>query len=92
MEVLLDGRLMTCREAVHDILTEKLNLPVYYGRNLDALYDVLSSYPENVKIMLIYPDAMRDSLGRYANALVNTITDAAVQNPKVNFLISFENN
>ena len=43
MEVILDGELMTDRPTVHDLLSEKLAFPEYYGRNLDALYDLLST-------------------------------------------------
>lgn len=92
MEVLLDGRLMTDRGAVHDLLAEKLSLPAYYGRNLDGLYDVLTDYPNEVEIVLIHAAAMTDSLGRYGNALIKTIVDAAEKNPKINFLIFDENN
>ena len=36
---------------VHEYFARKLPLPDYYGNNLDALYDVLTSLPETtVKI------------------------------------------
>ena len=38
--VVVDGGLMTSREAAHDLLAARLGLPEYYGRNLDALYDL----------------------------------------------------
>ena len=42
MNVVLDGRGMTDRKVVHDELKKQLMLPDYYGRNLDALFDVLT--------------------------------------------------
>ena len=42
MNVELDGRLMTDRTATHEYLKDKLALPDYYGKNLDALYDLLT--------------------------------------------------
>ena len=35
--ILLDCRLMTGREEAHTYLARKLELPAYYGKNLDAL-------------------------------------------------------
>lgn len=35
------------RDALHDALEKALPLPEYYGRNLDALYDVLTSLPDS---------------------------------------------
>ena len=40
--VILEGSRMIDRVAVHNHLAERLQLPSYYGRNLDALYDVLT--------------------------------------------------
>lgn len=42
MKVVLDVEKMQTREAAHAHLKEMLELPEYYGRNLDALYDCLS--------------------------------------------------
>ncbi|MFC4077122.1 barstar family protein [Salinithrix halophila] len=36
--LLLDGREIKGVEQLHDILTRELQLPDYYGRNLDALW------------------------------------------------------
>ena len=90
MEVMLDGRLMVSREAVHDLLAQKLELPDYYGRNLDALFDVLSEYPVRVHIKLSCMTAMQDLLGNYAKALIKTLTDAASAFPNVEFSVSDE--
>ena len=90
LEILLDGRLMTDRKAVHDLLAEKLMLPDYYGRNLDALYDLLSTYPERIDVTLIHTGQMLENLGNYGNSLLHTIQEAATENPKVDLTISSE--
>lgn len=42
MEIILDGRTVDSRETLHQRLSELLHLPVWYGRNLDALHDCLT--------------------------------------------------
>lgn len=41
-EIRLDGRDFQTREAAHDKLSELFQFPDYYGRNLDALWDLLT--------------------------------------------------
>ena len=77
MQVILDGNRMVSREALHEYLREALNLPDYYGRNLDALYDVRTSYPEKLELMVVHADLMLENLGKYGNAFVKTLMDAA---------------
>lgn len=90
MQVVLDGRRMVTREALHDYLRELLDLPDYYGRNLDALYDLLSSYPEKLELTVVHADVMLEHLGRYGNAFVKTLTDAAEVSPNLDLSISNE--
>lgn len=90
MEVLLDGRLMVSREAFHDLLKEKLNLPDYYGRNLDALYDMLSESSCDLDITIVHADVMLENLGKYGFAVMKTFTDASCAFPKVDFSVSNE--
>ena len=33
---------LTDKEVLHDVLAEELQLPEWYGRNLDALHDCLT--------------------------------------------------
>lgn len=42
MELILDARRLSTREEAHIYLREALELPDYYGNNLDALYDCLT--------------------------------------------------
>ena len=46
MAIILEGKAMTDRPAAHSHLAERLDLPVWYGRNLDALYDLLTEIGE----------------------------------------------
>ena len=41
MVIVLDASRMTDKETSHDYLKEVLELPEYYGKNLDALHDCL---------------------------------------------------
>lgn len=52
--ILLDITPFEEKISLHSYLKEKLNLPFYYGANLDALYDELTSMDEPVEITLQY--------------------------------------
>lgn len=86
MVIELDGREMRDRAATHDYLKEQLHLPDYYGRNLDALYDLLTECGEERTILLNHKDEMETQLGRYAEALLDTFQVAAEKNPALNFI------
>ena len=83
MHVQLNGRLMTDKTAAHDHLQERLSLPAYYGRNLDALYDMLTSLPEATEIDLLEKDIMLDQLGAYGAALLVTMQQAEETAPNL---------
>jgi ribonuclease inhibitor len=53
MNVQLDGAFMTTRDALHDHLAQQLQLPEHYGRNLDALYDLLTEISIPVTVTLV---------------------------------------
>lgn len=76
----LDGARMTDRAALHDHLTTALSLPEGYGRNLDALYDLLTERGDTI-IVLKNRAQMEAQLGRYGLALLRVLEDAAQRNP-----------
>lgn len=49
MKYVLDARKMPTRDEAHEYLKMILELPEYYGKNLDALYDCLCDM-ENAEI------------------------------------------
>ena len=77
MAIILDGRVMTDRVAAHDHLVQRLDLPTYYGRNLDALYDVLTEIGTDTELILEDPAAVVENLGKYGEALLSTMQEAA---------------
>lgn len=80
VEVILDGRKMTSREALWDYLKEELPLPDYFGRNLDALYDVLTEYRKPLTIKLTNKEQIETYLGGYGESLLEVFADAADEN------------
>ena len=80
MEIILDGALITDRTALHDLLAEKFAFPAYYGRNLDALYDLLSAYPEHVSVTVIHTERLLENLGRYGKSVIQTLQDVSRDN------------
>ena len=85
MTVILDGKAMVDRVAAHSHLAERLELPTWYGRNLDALYDVLTEIGRDTEIVLQAPAAVAENLGRYGEALLRTMQEAAEDNPHLIF-------
>ena len=90
MTVQLDGKRMASRAALHDHLAQQLQLPDYYGRNLDALYDLLTEQAEHTIIELLNQDVMLASLGSYGEILIETLEQAMDENPNLTFLVKNE--
>lgn len=87
MTVVLDGSLMQDRESVHAQLQERLSLPDCYGKNLDALYELLSEWNTAMKIKVVHWGSMEERLGLYAEAFAEALYDAASANPNLEISI-----
>ena len=59
----LNGKKMTDRKAAHAYLKKKLHLPEYYGNNLDALWDCLTTDYSGKMIILHDPQMVHNQLG-----------------------------
>ena len=71
------------RQDLHNHLQAQLQLPEYYGRNLDALYDCLTERSKETTILLAEFPLCKDALGKYADALLSTLYHAALHNPNL---------
>lgn len=80
MRIELKGSAMTDRASAHDHLQKQLCLPEYYGRNLDALFDLLTERGEETEITVTEWAELEIGLGAYAAALMDTLYDAAAEN------------
>ncbi len=83
MEIILDGQTIDSRETLHQRLSELLHLPVWYGRNLDALHDCLTELREPVTLRVIHAHELRESLGGYASNLGHVLYDCERENEKL---------
>lgn len=84
--IVIDGRYVISREALHDQLAARLDLPGYYGRNLDALYDLLTERSEPTRLVIAHREALARHLGDYARALLETLEEADRDNPALQVL------
>ena len=62
-------------DKAHAYLKQELELPEYYGMNLDALYDCLSSHPGTIELLLRNASRLEESA--YAKKIVETFCQAA---------------
>lgn len=84
--IVLDGEQMLIRKSLHDHLSEQLGLPEYYGRNLDALYDLLTERGSPVRLVMRHRTALLAALDKYGAALSRTLEDAGRANPNLEVL------
>ena len=75
--LIIDGRRCKNKEKTHEYLAKKKGFPPYYGKNLDALADVLSTYDKNTLIRVKYSASIIKNLGEYGEILLKIFKDKA---------------
>lgn len=71
-------------KALHVYLAYRLDLPAYYGGNLDALYDVLGDIAKKTALVLRgAPES--EEMAAYLPRLVRVLEDAARDNDRLVF-------
>lgn len=80
MELQLDGKVLTNRQQLHAAIAQQLHLPDYYGENLDALWDILSSWNEPLQIVIENSSCIINNVGSYGEAVLQLLQDAQEAN------------
>lgn len=79
-EIIINGKNIIDRASFHRYMKEGLNLGDYYGENLDALWDILSPYSEQVLIRIINQNLLEENLGQYGKSIVDLFLDLEEEN------------
>ena len=76
----LEGKLLQSRESAHQHLAQALELPEYYGMNLDALYDCLT---EMGPCTILLRDAALLQADGYGARVLAVLWRSALENPSL---------
>ena len=80
ISIKIDGAEITDKEELHGIFRQALDLKDYYGSNLDALYDVLSTYSQKIEISIVNPDDLYSNIPFYGERFMSVLQVAAQEN------------
>ena len=83
IELRLDASNAASRGALHDLFADTLSLPEWYGRNLDALHDCLTSLNVDVHITVAAEELIGTLGERYVRQLLRLLRDCAAENPHI---------
>ncbi|CNI06945.1 Ribonuclease inhibitor [Yersinia aldovae] len=85
-EIILDGNRIHSSDDFHNILFQELDLGPYYGKNLNALWDRLSTDIERpVKIIWLNSEFSKKVLGEYFDKIVQIFEQVKQQDIKFNW-------
>ena len=71
--------------SLHSYLKEALDFPFYYGANLDALHDELTSETSATRIHVRYPAHPKGRMVDYLPRLLRVFRDAQCENYHLEF-------
>lgn len=87
--VFIDGKDLRTRNDLHSLLTKQLNFPTYYGRNLNSIYEVLSTDFRGDNIIKVkHVSLLKAKLGAdYIDGFIQSVMDASEDNPRIILVI-----
>lgn len=83
----IDCSLFDSKLSLHEYLQKELDFPLYYGKNLDALFDLLSERKEETEIIIENFDKLKEKFGSYADAFLDVLHDSAEENEKIKYVL-----
>ena len=84
--IVINGNRMASMEEAHHHIQEKCQFPGYYGKNLDALYDLLSTEDRETLLLMFDSKGLVKRLGSKGEKLMETFQDAALANQRIHFI------
>ena len=91
MIVHLDGEKLTSESDFHDAITASLALSQYYGRNLSALHDVLSTDVERpLQLVWNNADISRRAMGADFDRIVGVLRRIESEDARIGYLNRFQ--
>ncbi|GIP27807.1 putative ribonuclease inhibitor YrdF [Paenibacillus sp. J23TS9] len=76
-DIIFDGGKVDNIDQLHAVLKEALQLPDFYGNNLDALWDCLTGWVEMpLMIHWLHFQESEEKLGEYSQLLLQLFRDA----------------
>ncbi len=82
---LIDLSGVSTKEELFEVIEDGLDLPVYFGKNLDALHDMLSH--SDMVLELHGADELKEKLGGYAIALCEMLRDTEEESKSFKVII-----
>lgn len=81
MKYVLNGAMLVERESAYDEIVRTLPVPAYFGRNLDALWDVVSCMEGEI---LLENTA---AISGYGEKILALLREASEENPRLSLNI-----
>lgn len=79
---------VSCRQQFQERVREVLPCPHYFGRNLDALYDVLTEWDEQTEIVFSQFQEFSHRMPGYAEAVEHLCADVMAENRKIKIILN----
>lgn len=83
--LVIDGNFIESKAQLHELIARELQFPDWYGKNLDALFDCLTDLSEETAIEIKNADLLRETLGGYADRLLQAVSEASEINRMIEF-------
>lgn len=86
--VLLDGNKIKTEKKLHAEFKKSLDFPDWYGENLDALYDMLTWLTDEIGVIAVNTDLIKEKLGKYWDNFLYLMND--IKNERSGFYLCIE--
>ncbi|MBO4896759.1 MAG: barstar family protein [Clostridia bacterium] len=87
--IILDGNKIKNTKHFHKAFIKALDLPRSYGKNLDALNDVLTSAQEEIGIIAVNTSLLSEALGTRWQSFLQLMEDVDLEKSNIHFTIPF---